>query len=210
LGLNANASKQPSKQVIAQFFEPGVQVGEEPSGALQEDGVGSVFSDSLEEIPDDEVLLKQMQKQRFKRKQGRHNFNPLGTPKFVQVAEMVRQGKGGGRQGSIILSKSSNKERNKENSLYTTVSQQAQVYGGIAHIPSGINLILEDNEVVLETQLEGEVNLKELAATKVLLRQKEAGFSHVVADDPITGRLVKIEEVDVKKKMNRGMRLSDQ
>jgi len=59
-----------------------------------EDGEGSNFSDSLEEVPDDQLLLKQFQKQTHKRKQGRNNYNPLVTPKFIHMAELVHQGKG--------------------------------------------------------------------------------------------------------------------
>lgn len=127
--------------------------------------------------------MKQFRKQRYKSKQGRNHFNPLGTPKFIQNG-----GNGKARKG-----------RGKTN-------------GSPANLSLRIQLIMEEYEVVPKTQMEGEVSttLKELAGNKMWLRQKEAGLSYSVADDPVMGRLLKMEEVDVENRVGRGKGRSDQ
>lgn len=72
--------------------------------------------------------------------------------------------------------------------------------------------MMVDEEVVLETQPEEIVKttLKNLSATKLLVRQKDAGFTYSGAEDPVKGRISKMEEVDVSRKVGKGRRRSDQ
>lgn len=189
-----------------QILQPRVQVATTPAGVVQEDWEGSDYSDSLGEIPDDQVLLTHLQKQRFKRKQGKNNFNSICTPKFLQMAEMVRFGKGGTKQISLKSGKSFKKGAPSGLISSTSAAQEGQDKGVSGNLSSGIQFLMEDNEVVPKTQLDDDArtSLKDLAASKLLSRQKEAGFSHETADDLVTGRLVLLEEVDVKTKVGKG------
>jgi hypothetical protein len=72
-----------------------VQLTKPTTFLAAECGDGSDFSDSLDEVPDDQLLLKYFQNQSYKRKQAKNNYNPLVTPKFVHMADVVHQSKGG-------------------------------------------------------------------------------------------------------------------
>lgn len=100
----------------------------------------------------------------------------------------------------------------RDNISSTSVSPEGQTNGGPTNLSSRIQLIIEEYEVVPKTQMEGEVSttLKELAGNKMLLRQKEACLLYSVPDDPVMGRLLKMEEVDVENRVGRGKGRNDQ
>jgi len=68
----------------------------------------------------------------------------------------------------------------------------------------GIRLLMEEDELVSETQLKGveSATLKELATNKLLRRQKDAGFTHSAMDFSVLGKLKEMEEVGVKEEGN--------
>lgn len=65
----------------------------------------SDFSDYVDDVLDDLTLLKYSKKQRHKRRQRKTNFNPLGVPKFLALADQLKSGKGGMRVVSKRASK---------------------------------------------------------------------------------------------------------
>lgn len=102
--------------------------------------------------------------------------------------------------------KSVKKGLSKEVGAKGNVVSHHQKGGTKPKLSFGIQLLMEKDELVLETQLEGveSAMLKELAADKLLRRPKETGFSHSVADTLVVGKLKEMEEVDVKNKSSKG------
>jgi len=83
------------------------------------------------------------------------------------------------RHGLLTVSKQGRRGVTSNMSSSSSVQQSVGV-NDPGFRSSGIHLVMEDGEIVPETQLGGEESekLKGLAAEKILTRQKKLGFSY--------------------------------
>lgn len=154
--------------------------------------------DSLEDIPPDDMLLIHHMKQRYRRKEGRNNFNPLGVPKFLAISEQARTVRGGRQRNSNSTSSRSEANISTSNPSITRATQA---------IPnSGMSMLLRDEQRSsrdLQAQADACVQVKRLEAKKVLSIQKKVGIVFSLSDDQVEGKLVSLEQEAVNKKAQR-------
>jgi hypothetical protein len=109
---------------VTQTRNKGKKIANQHIRFAYEDSDLSDVSDSVDEVPNDHMLLKHCLKQRHKRKQGKGNLNLIGAPKFVCVAEMTKN-----RKKDIIVGDASCSQQGGPILLRREGGSQAQEVG---------------------------------------------------------------------------------